>query len=396
MGCSTRRVLQIAKFVDSVLAPLEVGVATSFHRFQNMDTDMNPKFLFAIDSPKYQNIRYDDINAFSGFVLDCTPKRVKEIRIHGDRELIKCVPVDLPSNDIYPYVPHLESAKNCRFRFDLLISSNIDEYLLEPIYEDGTSGDDIVYQVGEAKRNKSWFEELNQGLREIEEPPADLVYLTQGIHDVAAYMDSIIPGIYNMINYLTMSGIATDKLQTILDIGCGTGRMLIGWHLENPDRRLYGCDINETLIDWSRNHLPKEMNFCQNQVLPPLPYDDGCFDFVYLLSVFTHLSLETQKRWIDELRRILRKNGVLLITFHGDSYVYFTRPNEVKRFKDHGYMEPLDEKEGPNAFLTFHSYGFVKQLFNAFTLRGYFPQGNKVLFPIAAFQDVYVFQKTFG
>jgi SAM-dependent methyltransferase len=361
-----------------------------------MDIDMDPKLLFAIDSPKYQNIRFDDVNTFSGFVLDCTPKRVKEIRILADGSFIERVPVDLPSDDLYPYVPHLESAKNCRFRFDLLVSSAIDEYLLRPIYEDGTSGEDIVYQVAEAKRLMSWFEDMNERLREIEQPPADLVYLTQGIHDVAAYKDSIIPGIYNMTTYLRMSGIETNKLRAILDIGCGTGRMLIGWHLENPDRTLYGCDINATLIDWSKNNLPKGISFCQNQVLPPLPYDDGTFDFVYLLSVFTHLSLETQKRWIEELGRILKKNGVVLITFHGDSYVYFTRPNEIKRFKDHGYMEPRNEKEGPNAFLTFHRFGFVKQLFNAFLLKGYFPQGNKVLFPIAAFQDVYVLQKTLG
>jgi SAM-dependent methyltransferase len=355
---------------------------------------MNPKLLFAIDSPKYQNIKYDEINAFSGFVLDCTPKRVKEIRILADRELVKTVPVDLPSNDIYPYVPHLEFAKNCRFRFDLLIRSDIDQYLLGPVYVDGTPGEDIVYPVGEAKRNKAWFEKLNQGLKDIEAPPSDLVYLTQGINDVGAYMDSIIPGVYNMIKYLKTSGIETDRLESILDIGCGTGRMLVGWYLENSGRRLYGCDINEKLIDWSRNHLPKEVQFFPNQVLPPLPFGPGSLDFVYLLSVFTHLSLDTQKRWIEELRRILRKNGVLLVTFHGDSYVYFTRPNEVKRFKECGYMEPSQEKEGPNAFLTFHGHGFVKKLFGAFALKGYYPQGNKVLFPIAAFQDVYVFQKT--
>jgi SAM-dependent methyltransferase len=49
----------------------------------------------------------------------------------------------------------------------------------------------------------------------------------------------------------------------------------------------------------------------------PLPYRDGQFDFVYGLSVFTHLSFDLQLRRAAEIHRILEPGGVALLTFHG-------------------------------------------------------------------------------
>jgi SAM-dependent methyltransferase len=50
---------------------------------------------------------------------------------------------------------------------------------------------------------------------------------------------------------------------------------------------------------------------------PPLPFEDASFDLVYSISVFTHLDEEMQDAWLNELKRVLRPGGILIITVHG-------------------------------------------------------------------------------
>jgi hypothetical protein len=47
---------------------------------------------------------------------------------------------------------------------------------------------------------------------------------------------------------------------------------------------------------------------------PPLPFEDGYFDLIYSLSVFTHLTT-TWEAWLHELRRVLKPQGHAVITF---------------------------------------------------------------------------------
>jgi hypothetical protein len=68
-------------------------------------------------------------------------------------------------------------------------------------------------------------------------------------------------------------------------------------------------------------------------------------------------------------------------------------PGWVDRFRESGYCELTSEDEGSNTFNTFHHPDFVKRLFSSFDLLAHYPRGNDVLFPVAAFQDVYVFRK---
>src|SRR5947208_884804 len=70
-----------------------------------------------------------------------------------------------------------------------------------------------------------------------------------------------------------------------------------------------------------------------NGLAPPLAFDDASFDLVYALSVFTHLTGDLQVAWRDELRRVLRPGGRLLITTHGRSYVPRLDVEERERFE---------------------------------------------------------------
>jgi SAM-dependent methyltransferase/lauroyl/myristoyl acyltransferase len=359
---------------------------------------MESTLMFTLDSPKYHLLKKDASNRFSGWVFDCDSKPIKGINVYRDHQLAGSFPADLASEDIHRYIPHVPATRNCRFEFDLYIDSRAALYSLEIVYADQSIGEVIPYSVSEVTARQNWFDALNARLKDIPTPSGDLVYATQGIRDELAYRNSIIPGIDNMRTYLAKSGVELNRVNSILDIGCGTGRLLVGWYLDNPDRRLFGCDINKTLIDWDVTNLPGSMHFHPNALLPPLPYEDEQFDFVYLVSVFTHLSLETQKLWVNEIARILAPDGILLITFHGDINVRLSQSSRLHEFERQGYLETVhrDQAEGANSYAAYHSRGFVTGLFHAFDLIGYFPRGNaesRVLFPVAAFQDIYVFRK---
>jgi SAM-dependent methyltransferase len=105
--------------------------------------------------------------------------------------------------------------------------------------------------------------------------------------------------------------------QSILDFGCGCGRTLIWFAKRFPGKTLHGTDVDSASIEWCRAHLPAG-RFFVNTMLPPIGYPDACFDLVYAISVFTHLSEDHQRRWISELHRVIKPGGVLLASVHGE------------------------------------------------------------------------------
>jgi methylase of polypeptide subunit release factors len=48
-----------------------------------------------------------------------------------------------------------------------------------------------------------------------------------------------------------------DSFESILDFGCGCGRMLLWLPELGRKRALHGTDIDADAIDWCREHLPE-------------------------------------------------------------------------------------------------------------------------------------------
>ena len=104
-----------------------------------------------------------------------------------------------------------------------------------------------------------------------------------------------------------------------MDFGCGCGRVIRHVHKKVGKGRFYGTDIDAEAISWCQRNLSQVGEFVTNGRLPPLPFVDGFFDFVYAISVFTHLPEDMQFAWLEELRRVTRRSGYLVLTTHGDS-----------------------------------------------------------------------------
>lgn len=117
----------------------------------------------------------------------------------------------------------------------------------------------------------------------------------------------------------------------VLDVGCGLGRVARGLVRHIDEGSYTGIDIVETSVDWCRNayaHLPN-FTFIHSDVYSKFynpngkekaasyrfPFDDNCFDFVFSMSLFTHLLLDGAENYIREIGRVLKPGHVTLNTF---------------------------------------------------------------------------------
>jgi len=120
----------------------------------------------------------------------------------------------------------------------------------------------------------------------------------------------------------------------VLDYGCGPGRVLRHLTRVAPQAELHGCDPHEPSIRWLQENSPERVVAFVNSEEPPLDRPDGFFDLIYVVSVFTHLT-DSWSRWLLELHRLLKPDGLLVSTFAGETdhrqYLVFDDPWDEDR-----------------------------------------------------------------
>jgi ubiquinone/menaquinone biosynthesis C-methylase UbiE len=176
---------------------------------------------------------------------------------------------------------------------------------------------------------------------------------------------------------------------SILDWGCGPGR--IARHLPQllKDCNIYGTDYNQKYITWCKNNIPS-VSFKTNSLAPPLQYEDNFFDIIYGISIFTHLSAEMHVLWTTELNRILKPGGILYITTHGIPFKEKLSLNDRVLFDKGELVYSKNTKEGHRTFVAFHPEKFMLDLFKAFDIIDYIP-GSIINNSIS--QDTWVVKK---
>lgn len=146
-------------------------------------------------------------------------------------------------------------------------------------------------------------------------PPTILRYRVHGATDIESYLAVGKNIKQDLVNALSTIGKKFTDFGNTLDFGCGCGRTLI-WFNETHKSKIFGTDIDAELISWCKDNIDS-VQFSKNNSMPPLDYDSNFFDFIFCISVFTHLNETLQFKWLDELRRVLKTDGILIITLHG-------------------------------------------------------------------------------
>jgi demethylmenaquinone methyltransferase/2-methoxy-6-polyprenyl-1,4-benzoquinol methylase len=148
--------------------------------------------------------------------------------------------------------------------------------------------------------------------------------------------------------------------QLVLDVGCGTGR---GFEdLARSGARLVGSDASVDMLGEAARAYPGgQPPLLTAAYAQHLPFVDGAFDAVVSLNFLHLFTVETQRQMVQEMKRVLRPGGRLVIleitrpqreplaSFYslwfdrlvpvlgsvaGDSEAYTYLPNSVRSFPE--------------------------------------------------------------
>jgi SAM-dependent methyltransferase len=188
--------------------------------------------------------------------------------------------------------------------------------------------------------------------------PADrLIQLVAGTADIGWFLEGGARAAASIRAALTDGGLALQDVRSLLDFGCGCGRVARHW--AGLPAAVHGCDVNPRLVAWCRANLSFG-TFVENRLEPPLPYGEGSFDLAYALSVFTHLPERGQRAWMDEMRRVIRPGGHLLLTTHGSRYRAELQADEAARFDAGDLVVRRSDEPGSNACGAYHPEAYVR------------------------------------
>ena len=219
-----------------------------------------------------------------------------------------------------------------------------------------------------------WIEKIkngatNQSFKEVNPdfvlPPDYLLYESFRLN-YAAYQRTGLEAAHWIHNHFAEHK-ANLKSLTILDWGCGPGRILR--HLPTvfgQDGTYIGVDPNEKSIDWCHHNLavPSQGNLIvkRSQLRPPLPLEAGSVDLLYGISILPHLSESAHTAWIAELMRVLRPGGMALLTTHGPAYQVKLTESEQHQYKQGKLVIRGQVQEGHRVFTAYHPPKKIRKL----------------------------------
>jgi 2-polyprenyl-3-methyl-5-hydroxy-6-metoxy-1,4-benzoquinol methylase len=189
-------------------------------------------------------------------------------------------------------------------------------------------------------------------------PPAKLRIRVAGTADAAWFLESGRLAEKSIRAAVERAGTRLEELSAILDFGCGCGRVVR--RLATLPGDVHGSDFDAGAIAWCKQNLPFA-NFDHNELAPPLRRRTESFELVYALSVLTHLPVDLQHAWVQELTRVLRPGGLLLLTTHGEHYLGRLNATERAAFARGEVVVRFDEVAGTNLCTAFHPPAYVQE-----------------------------------
>jgi SAM-dependent methyltransferase len=168
-------------------------------------------------------------------------------------------------------------------------------------------------------------------------PPSELMYRVVNNRDSRAFKASGLKSFGDFLRPILRHR-EIDSLQSLLDWGCGCGRLTMHFLSLPGNLRVHGCDIDGEAVEWCRENLAPGL-FSTVQPYPPTPYPDKSFDVIVGLSVFTHLTRKAQRAWLSEMRRLIRPGGLFLASVHGEAVTGDQMPERVAELLRKGILD---------------------------------------------------------
>ena len=150
-----------------------------------------------------------------------------------------------------------------------------------------------------------------------------------------------------------------------LDLGCGLGRHSILFGKNGFD--VFCFDISEEAIkrtkEWAEN---ENLNFDYKVGdMLNLPYENDSIDCILCRNVISHTDTEGMQKVIDELKRVLKKNGECYLTLGSKETWGFKQDWPMVDANTKLCMEEGPEYRVPHFYA---DYGLIKESFKDFNI----------------------------
>lgn len=148
------------------------------------------------------------------------------------------------------------------------------------------------------------------------------------------------------------------KAGKVLDIGCGRGRNSL--YLAKKGFKVYGIDISKSAIDSARKKdVCKEIEFIAGDVLKS-PFKNEFFDSTVDAGCFHTVSPKYRKRYLNEISRTLKSNGVFLLRCFSEHSTRTLRSFNKANF--YPLLHPISKKEIIKVFSAKFKIEYIKGL----------------------------------
>lgn len=116
----------------------------------------------------------------------------------------------------------------------------------------------------------------------------------------------------------------------LLDFGCGWGRILRLFMKDVRAANLLGAESTDRFLMAARRANPYA-TFLGCSIAPPLAVPAASLDLVVSWSVFSHLDEFLADRWLREFHRLLKPDGLVVLTTQSRRFLAFCAEQRLRR-----------------------------------------------------------------
>lgn len=108
------------------------------------------------------------------------------------------------------------------------------------------------------------------------------------------------------------------SFKNCLDVGCASGYMISEIAKAYPNASYYGVDVYKKAIEYAKKTYPSIRFFHADA--QALPFDTNSFDLILFYETVEHI--EDPRRALEELKRVLKKKGTVIVAMDSGSFLF--------------------------------------------------------------------------
>ena len=136
-------------------------------------------------------------------------------------------------------------------------------------------------------------------------------------HPLPEAMSIAVGGSYDALGEVEkqlLIGLGLEPGHSLLDVGCGSGRLAKALVPYLTSGRFLGTDVVQELLDYARTGCPDRWQFTLVDDIR-IPFPDNSADMACFFSVFTHLLHEESYCYLLEAKRVVKPGGKIVFSF---------------------------------------------------------------------------------